>query len=177
MNIVMRKGKAVGMRILMMGLMIGAMTMCGVQPVMAVSEAQETVIKERCESIKDNLKEVQRADARMRVYLGGLYDEILANFITPLNVRLVENNLSTPELVENQNKIVDTKTLFVNDFVSYQQGLEELVLMNCKNEPGEFYNKLDKVRQKRKIVEQDTLRMRTLISNHVKLATQLKGKL
>ena len=111
------------------------------------------------------------------MYLGGLYDEILANFITPLNVRLVENNLSTPELVENQNKIVDTKTLFVNDFVSYQQGLEELVLMNCKNEPGEFYNKLDKVRQKRKIVEQDTLRMRTLISNHVKLATQLKGKL
>ena len=51
MNIVMRKGKAVGMRILMMGLMIGAMTMCGVQPVMAVSEAQETVIKERCECI------------------------------------------------------------------------------------------------------------------------------
>ena len=176
MKVAMKTRRLVGIAVLA-AVVIGVMVVSGMKPAMAVSEAQETVIKERCESIKDNLKEVQRADARMRVYLGGLYDEIITNFITPLNVRLVENNLSTPELVENQNKIVDTKTLFVNDFVSYQQGLEELVLMNCKNDPGEFYNKLDKVRQKRKIVEQDTLRMRTLISNHVKLATQLKGKL
>ena len=148
-----------------------------VMPVSAISEEQESAIMERCDAIKESLKDVQKADARARVYLGSAYEVILMDYITPLNVRLVENNLSMPELVENQNKIADTRSLFVNDYVSYQQDLEELVLTNCRENPGDFYEQLIKVRQKRKIMEQDTLRMRNLISEHVKLANQLKGKL
>ena len=158
-------------------LMIGLMVASVPVSVSAVSESQTTAVKEHCDALRENLKEVQKDDARARVYLGGFYEEILTNYIMPLNVRLVENNLSTPELVENQNKIADTRTLFNNDFVSYQQNLEELVTMNCREEPGDFYDKLVKVRQKRKIVEQDTLKMRNLISEHVKLANQIKGKL
>ena len=120
---------------------------------------------------------MQKTDARARVYLGGFYEKVLADFVVPFNVRLVENNLSTAGLVENQNKMAETKALFASDFIAYQQGLEELVAYDCKNEPQEFYNKLDVVRKKRKIVEQDTLKMRNLISEHVKLADQLKGKL
>ena len=146
-------------------------------PVFAISEAQETAVKEHCDAIREDLKEVQKADARMRVYLGGSYENIMTSFVIPFNVRLVENNLSTPELVENQNKMADTRNLFNSDFVSYQQNLEELVLMDCRKEPGTFYDKLVKVRQKRKIVEQDTLKMRNLMSEHVKLANQIKGKL
>ena len=146
-------------------------------PVQAISEAQENAIVEHCSAIRSSLKDLQRADSRTRVYLGSYYDEILTNFITPLNMRLVENNLSNADLVENQNKVADTKTLFTNDFVSYQRNLEELALMDCTDNPEGFYDKLVKVRQKRKIVEQDTLRMRSLISEHVKLANQLKEKL
>lgn len=146
-------------------------------PVMAISETQEKAIIKKCDEIRNDLKNVQKSDAKMRVYLGGYFEEIIVNFVTPFNVRLVENNLSNAELVENQNKIVDTKTLFADDYVGYQKTLEELVLMDCKKEPGDFYSKLDKVRQKRKIVEQDALKMRTLLSEHVQLANQLKGKL
>lgn len=146
-------------------------------PVGAISENQKNAIVDHCELIRDSLKSTQKTDARTRVYLGGYYETILSNYIMPLNVRLVENNLSTAELVENQNKFAEVKTLFANDFVGYQQELEGLVSMNCKEEPEGFYNQLDKVRQKRKIVEQDTLRMRSLISEHVKLVNQLKGKL
>ncbi|MBQ3296512.1 hypothetical protein IJH01_00040 [Candidatus Saccharibacteria bacterium] len=146
-------------------------------PALAINEVQETAVKERCDTIKEALKETQKEDARARVYLGAFYEKILTDFITPLNVRLVENNLSTPELVENQNKIADTRTLFMSDFVNYQQDLEELTMMNCREKTEDFYNKLIKVRQKRKIVEQDTLKMRNLISEHVKLANQIKGKL
>ena len=89
----------------------------------------------------------------------------------------MENNLSSAGLVENQNKYVETRALFVNDFVSYQQALEELVNMNCKEEPGEFYDKLQLVQQKRKIMSQDVLKMRSLISEHVKLVNNLKGRL
>ena len=163
-----------GLVLSLAALMIGGLS---VTPVLAMSETQENAIKDHCDSIRESLKDVQKADARARVSLGAFYEEILTNFITPLNVRLVENSLSTPELVENQNKIANIRTLFTSDYVSYQQELEELTLMNCREEPENFYDKLVKVRQKRKIVEQDTLQMRTLISDHVKLANQIKGKL
>lgn len=145
--------------------------------VSAISKSQEKAITDYCVEIKDNLKNLQKTDARARVYLGGYYESILSKFITPLNVRLVENNLSNADSVENQNDFADAKTLFSNDFISYQQNLEELVGMDCADKPGEFYEKLVKVRQKRKIVEQDVLRIRNLISAHIKLVNQLKGKL
>ena len=150
---------------------------CQVVPVMAISSSQENAISDHCNGIKDSLKSVQKRDAKARVYLGGYYENILTNFVMPLNVRLVENNLSNASLVENQNKIADTKTLFMDDYISYQQNLEELIMIDCKTNQEEFYNKLVKVRQKRKIVEQDTLKMRSLLSEHVKLANQVKGKL
>ena len=134
-------------------------------------------IVEHCDTIKDDLKKVQKEDARVRVYLGGYYETILTKFITPLNVRLVENNLSSAGLVENQNSYVETRALFVKDFVSYQQELEELTGIDCKEKPDEFYSKLQLAQQKRKIMSQDALKMRSLISENIKLVNNLKGRL
>ena len=156
---------------IVMGLSLGAV------PVSAISEEQANAIHDRCDSIRSSLKSVQRVDSRTRVYLGGYYETILSDFVIPLNVRLVENSLAEVALTENQNNFATTKKAFNDDYISYQQGLEELVLMDCKTEMDKFYNKLEKVRQKRKIVEQDALRMGSLISEHVKLANRLKGKL
>ncbi|MBQ1298610.1 hypothetical protein IJH72_01110 [Candidatus Saccharibacteria bacterium] len=156
---------------------ITLMLFCQALPVSAVSKEQEAKIVEGCSGIQDNLKNLQRADAKARVYLGGYYETILSKFITPLNVRVVENNLSNAGLVENQNNFADTRTLFSNDFIAYQQELEDLVGIDCKSEPGDFYEQLVKVRKKRKVVEQDVLKMRGLISGHINLVNKLKGKL
>ena len=145
-------------------------------PVLAITEKQEAAIVDRCEIIRDGLKEVQKNDARARVHLGGRYESILSKFIMPLNMRLVENNLPSADLVENQNSFAETKTLFVNDYINYQQELEELVAMDCKNEPNDFYEKLVKVRQKRKTMQQDVLKLRTLITNQIKIVIGIKGK-
>lgn len=144
--------------------------------VMAITESQSASIMKSCDMIKDDLKKVQKEDARVRVYLGGYYETILSKFIMPLNVRLVENNLSSAGLVENQNKFAETKTTFASDFIAYQQGLEELVGIDCKQKPEDFYDKLVIVRQKRKIMVQDVLKIRSLISEHVRLVEGLKGK-
>lgn len=146
-------------------------------PCFAITEDQGKVIADKCSEIKEQLKTVQKNDARTRVHLGGRYETILTKFMTPLNVRLLENNLSNVELVENQNDFAGAKTLFNNDYINYQQDLEELVAMDCKKEPTGFYEKLDKVRQKRKIVEQDVLKLRNLISKHVRLVTELRSKI
>ena len=145
-------------------------------PVGAITKEQESAISTNCDEIREQLRAVQKNDARARVYLGGRYETILSKFIVPLNVRLVENNLSNADLVENQNDFAETKAIFNNDYINYQQGLEELVLMDCKSEPAAFYEKLEKVRQKRKIVEQDVLKMRTLVSQHTQMVMELRSK-
>ena len=145
-------------------------------PAMAVDKKQTEVIEDKCDLIKEKLKEVQRDDAKVRVHLGGRYEAVLSRFILPLNVKLVEKNLSNADFVENQNNFVEAKTTFTNDYITYQQQLEELVAMDCKSEPEKFYEKLVKVRQKRKTMEQDTMLLRNLISKHIRLVTALKEK-
>ncbi len=142
----------------------------------AISKDQEITIKSHCNSIKEKLHEVQKEDSKIRVHLGSHYEAILTNFITPLNVRLVENNLSNAKFVENQNNFAETKSVFSSDFISYQKSLEELIGMNCEENPEDFYTKLEKVRQKRKIMNQDVLKMRTLISDHIKSVTEIMRK-
>ena len=146
-------------------------------PCFAISEKQEKVIVTNCDSIKTQLKNVQKDDARTRVHLGGRYEAILTRFMTPLNIRLLENNISNTDLVENQNSFSETRELFTSDYVNYQQVLEKLVSLDCKKEPTIFYENLEKARQKRKIVEQDVVKLRSLISKHVKLVSGLRSKL
>lgn len=147
-----------------------------VVPVKAISDNQAEAISEHCEAIRDNLKNIQKSDARTRVHLGGHFETILNKFLVPLNMRLVENGLPSADLVENQNDFTEAKKIFANDYINYQQELEELVLIDCKNEPKQFYEKLDKVRQKRKVMEQDVMKIRTLITKQIKIVTGLRGK-
>lgn len=143
----------------------------------AITSEQQQAIATNCQQIKANLRTLQKTDAKARVYLGSYYETILTKFITPLNVRLVENNLSTAAFVENQNKFAEARIIFANDYIKYQQYLEELVAIDCKSEPDKFYEKLESVRRRRQTMEQDVLKLRTLISDHLKLVNDLKGKL
>ncbi len=146
-------------------------------PVGAISDEQKLVISDHCEAIKDSLKNVQKQDARTRVYLGGRYETILSKYIMPLNVRLIENNLPSAELVKNQDDFAEKKARFSDDYISYQQSLEELVTMNCREEPEKFYEKLVDTRKKRKVVHEDVLSMRSLISRQIELVKNVIGEL
>ena len=143
----------------------------------AISEGQKNAISDHCVAIKDSLKTVQRQDARARVYLGGRYEKILSKFITPLNVSLVEKNMSNTRLIDNQNNFAEARAKFSDDYVSYQQKLEELVAMDCKNELEKFYEKLVEVRGKREAVSQDVLKMDGLLSRQIRLVKELAGEI
>ncbi len=150
---------------------------CATGSVFAISAEQKAMIADNCTVIREDLKKVQRSDARARVYLGGKYELILNKYVTPLNVRLVENSLSSVSFIENQNTMASNKMKFANDYVEYQQRLEELVSMDCKNESEAFYKKLEEVRTKRKKVEQDVKEMRNSLTKFVELVGKLKETL
>ena len=144
-------------------------------PTLAISETQKETIADHCESIKTSLRMIQRNDSKARVFLGAYYETIMSKFIMPFNVKLVEKSLSNADFVENQNDFTETKLVFANDFTKYQKMLEDLISIDCKNEPERFYNELTDVRKRRKTMEQDVLKMRQLISEHIKLIDGLKG--
>lgn len=147
------------------------------QPITSVSALSDTasgVIIDRCTTIKDDLVSLQKADSRARVYLGGYFETIISEYVIPLNVRLVENNLSTADFIENQNQLTTAKTTFTTDFVDYQRELETLVGIDCKATPSDFYDQLVKVRTKRAEVASDVAKVRSLISDHTKAITALK---
>lgn len=146
-------------------------------PVFAISEEQEILIKKQCGTIKDDLKTVQYADSRARVYLGRHYETILSKYITPLNMRLVENNLSDNALIDNQDNFAKARSVFIIDFIEYQKALEELVGVNCKTEPEKFYDDLVVVRGKRKAVANDVASLKKLINEQIKLSIKLKERL
>ncbi|MBR3323939.1 hypothetical protein IKG24_00140 [Candidatus Saccharibacteria bacterium] len=140
----------------------------------SVTEEQKNIIIDHCDTIKDSLKSLQKADSRTRVYLGRYYETILSNFMVPLNIRLVENSISNTKLIENQTNFANRRDRFNSDFISYQQALEELVNINCKNEPERFYTKLVIAREKRAIVSRDVTKLKGFTDEQVKLVQELK---
>lgn len=145
------------------------------QPI--ITSEQRSIIINHCDTIKDSLKSLQRTDSRARVYLGRYYETILTKFITPLNLRLVENNISNSRLLDNQTNFASRRTNFINDYITYQQSLEELVNINCKSEPERFYEKLKIVREKRHIVNKDVLKLKGLTDEQMKMVEELKNGL
>lgn len=158
-------------------LFVCALLSCLALPVSALSETQEDVIVKKCSTIQETLKMVQKKDARVRVYLGSLYEKILTKYIVPLNVRLVENNVTNVALIENQNAFVEARILFMDDFVNYQRHLEELTAMSCKTNPQGFYDKLELVRIKREKMTEDVGKMSDLIAKQKALVVNLKENL
>lgn len=135
---------------------------------------QMNAIKKNCAIIKDNLKSIQYEDSRVRVHLGRYYDTVQSNFITPLNIALIGNNISNINLIENQTNFVTARSKFASDYIAYQKSLEELVSLDCTIEPVKFYNKLVSVREKRAKVANDTTKLRELTEKQVNLVTKLK---
>ncbi|MBO4276196.1 hypothetical protein J5868_00605 [Candidatus Saccharibacteria bacterium] len=158
-------------------LFVMMMGFCLVLPAGAVSEGQKTAISENCDKIKETLRTVQHQDSRTRVYLGRHYETVLSKYITPLNVRLVENTMINSGLMDNQDSFSRTRNSFIIDFIEYQKGLEDLVATDCKTEPENFYNKLVKVRERRNVVESDTVVLKELIMTQLNLVKGLREQL
>lgn len=169
--------KKVSLVIVVMLMAVGLVIVTNSVKAADISDEQKNAIVDRCDSIKDVLKTVQHNDSRTRVYLGRYYETILNKFITPLNVRLVENNLSNNDLIDNQNNFANARTNFIIDYIEYQKVLENLVAIDCKVEPVRFYEKLEEARFKRSVVSEDVNKLAELANDQVNLVVALRGKL
>ncbi len=131
------------------------------------------LIAANCSKIQEDLREVQKSDAKARLYLGRHYETIITKYVKALNVKLVENNMPNTALLENQTNLTAEKMRFASNFVEYQKGLEELAGVDCRTEPEGFYVKLQAVREMRATVRADVESMDALILRHKQLVKEL----
>ena len=142
-----------------------------------LNDTERGNISMSCASIQTSLKNIQRNDSKTRVILGTNYQTLLSNYISPLNVRLIKNNLPDSTLISIQSETITSRNSFTNHFVTYSQRLESLISIDCKNQPDTFYSELENVRFLRSQLEESVNKVNTALSNHLKTVNQLREKL
>ncbi len=142
-----------------------------------ISKQKLAGISENCEPIRENLRRVQREDSVIRTHLGPYYNTIFENFIKPLNLRLVDNNLTDQELFNNQSNFASSQDNFRTNYSNYQRELESLINIDCKNNPEDFYQKLVEVRTLRASVNTELKSMREIVTEQIEEVETLKSEL
>lgn len=143
----------------------------------ALTADQLNTISQGCNTIKSSLTQLQRADSRVRTHLGSSYEKILTNFMRPLNLRIVNNNLSSATLVSIQSDFALYRSNFSSDFITYSQSLENLIATDCQNSPQEFYNRLVTTRKLREVVRRDVESLSNVANTHRSAVLKFEGKL
>ncbi|MBQ6355105.1 hypothetical protein IJJ18_01640 [Candidatus Saccharibacteria bacterium] len=139
-----------------------------------LSSDQTDTISSSCQTLKQNLKTIQRTDSRARSYLGSVYQALLVNYITPLNLSLVKHNRPSTTITRLYSDILDARSDFADKFTSYSQSYEELLNIDCQNNPGVFYDKLESVRTSRATLNSSAKHLRTLFGNFYTATSRLK---
>lgn len=148
-------------------------------PVSAVelNADQKGAISTNCETIKQSIQQLTRADSKTRVYLGGAYENALTNFIVPLNLRLTKNNKPNPGLTSVQSKFAEKRQAFNTTYTKYMKQVEDLLAIDCKAEPESFYEQLQTARASRATLQQTTLELNSLLHDHIEGVKKLRSGL
>lgn len=149
-----------------------------VRPVFAaepgLTKEQSAKLSESCGTVRQSLKNLQRTDARARTYFGAIYETVSSKYLKPLNLRLVDNDLASSDLLVLQKTFVSAREDFSEDFITYSKALENLITIDCRLEPENFYKKLAETREKRATVAADVKMLNKLLTDLVKNVEELK---
>ena len=139
-----------------------------------LDQNQAGAISQNCASIKQSLRALQRTDARTRAYLGAAYEKALSDFITPMDLRLINISKPNANLTTIHSNVIEARQEFVHDYTSYSQKLEELITHDCQNDPQNFYHTLLDTRAKREKLQYSTEKIRKLLSDHLSAVKKLE---
>ncbi len=146
-------------------------------PVCAVEGTELSNISQNCATIKQSLTQLQRADSRTRAYLGTSYEAVANNFITPLNVRLIKNNQPNSAIFAIQSEFTDMHARFRSEYTDYMRELEGLIAVDCRNNPQDFYNRLEATRNHRAALQKVVVRMNELIQEQHQAVAKLREEI
>jgi len=131
------------------------------------TDDDRSYVAQNCSSIQISLKNLQVSDANTRAYLGNILEGTTTRYITRLNVRLIRNNISVPDLIRDQSDITAVKAAFSASYVKYARSLEDLIKINCRTNPQGFLSQLVVVRTNRAALHDVVEQTKSVVTTHI----------
>ena len=125
----------------------------------------DNVIRANCQSIQSVLSQIEKTDAALRINRGRIYNEVLDLFYA-MNSRLASNKISAPELVSITSDFDSQLADFRNDYNDYDDDLNELIVSECQDDPGDFYSQLISVRDERAKLNDEIASLDQLVDDY-----------
>jgi hypothetical protein len=92
-------------------------------------------------------------------------------------LRLVKNDKPSATLTDIHSNILTKRQDFSQSFILYSQDLENLIAIDCKNNPADFYKQLLKTRTSRAKLAKNIEEMRGLFTKYLDGTKKLKESL
>lgn len=136
-------------------------------------------IQHNCSDLKANLRQIHTNDALIRVNSGQIYNSIATKLMARLNSRLSINRLDGAVLIDTTSKFEKLRTNFATQYNNYDNTMADLLHIDCKKSPAEFYNKLQETRKLRSELAVTANQLAEYIATYrqgvVDLSAQIKG--
>ncbi|RWZ79595.1 MAG: hypothetical protein EOT04_00920 [Candidatus Chaera renei] len=142
----------------------------------SLTEQKIATIRQNCVDAQSNLQRIQRSDVVARTNRGRSYEETL-RLMAAFNGRLAYNKINEPRLNEIATELQKSFTTFYGNYTDYENTLEQVIKINCSEQPVSFYQQLVQARDKRKQLKNDVDAMQRLIDEYAARVATLKAKL
>lgn len=137
-----------------------------------LSDEQKTTISQTCINAQSNLQRISSGDTTTRINRGRNYDQILKLFYL-MNTRVASNNIAEPKLAEITKSFESELANFRENYNIYNTQLKNTTEYKCSANPQEFYNHLENTREKRLILNDDTVKLNNLIEDYKVVVREL----
>lgn len=141
-----------------------------------LTDAQIGIIRQNCAYAQQILQRSQRNEAASRVNRGHGYETTL-RLMTSFNSRVALNKINAPKLAELTTQVEDKFDSFRTDYIAYDDQLETVLKLKCREQPVTFYDELTLAREARAKVAKDIADIDSLLDQYQSAVDELKATL
>lgn len=151
------------------GAMLGAVFLHGIAMAddqAPMTEAHIARIRSNCIDAQAMLNRLHASDALQRVNQGQLYESISTKLMAPFNSRVALAQLDGVTLVSLAATYDQQLSTFRTNYQIYEEGMSNLLAMNCTNQPVAFYDGVADVRTKRQTVHDNVVALQKTVQDY-----------
>ncbi len=123
-------------------------------------------IKSNCPSALATLSRIRLNDAPVYINHNQTYFSISDKLMARLNSRLTFNRYDATQLVKTASDYNVQLTKFKAAYKQYDDTMQDVLRMNCRQQPVSFYDKVATARQQRQKVQDAVVQLKTLIDQY-----------
>jgi len=164
------------MKRIVIGLLLALLVVVPISQVNAQTEQQKALVVERCSLVKQYLDKQRRRDLVSRINRGHDY-QALIDQQQALVSRLKNNGMDSAQFEKHLGELKSAFEGFRAAYSSYDDSLGDLIGVDCKKDPDNFFEALNNTRKLRNEVGQKTLQIGIILSIQRELIVDLKNHL